>query len=100
MNINKIEIFNNNLSLVIFPKEEKVLVGKISRSISVEEIEEFLDIIMYWDHNYYSNRGLDGVRFDIKIYYEDKIDEYKGVRSLPNNYKEFDTFVRKLYYGR
>lgn len=99
MDIDKIEIENNDLSFVIFPKKEEVLVEDTTRSIKTEKINELLSIIRGWNNNYYKS-GIDGIRFSIRIYSDNDVEVIRGSRDLPNNYLEFSQFVEDVYYGR
>jgi len=100
MEIDKIEITDNDIYLIIYPKENSVLINNEKHNISNEEIEKLLNIVMVWNHNYYSNRGLDGIRFSVKIYSDNQVDEYRGLREVPDNYLEFSNLVRGLYDKR
>ena len=96
MNIDKIDIVNNNIKLTILPEEHKVIKADLVTDITEEEIDEFFRIISVWDNNYYSSTGFDGNSFTVRIYYDGKVDTFKGIRKMPDNYNDFNTFVRKL----
>ena len=97
MNIDRIEIDDNGLYLDIYPKDKYYLCEEFKYPIDNKKIKEFIRIIGLWDKNYYSDIDHDGMHYTIKIYYDGKIDTYKGVRSGPLNYSEFSKFVRGLY---
>jgi len=99
MNIDKIEILSNNIKLTIIPNENKLIRQGKSTTITNEEIEQLIRIIRYWKSDYYSNKDFDGAITLIKIYYDNKIDTIKIIRKLPDNYDEFNKYVR-LLYGR
>lgn len=100
MNIDKIEVYNNGKSFVMFPKENKVLLLDKFISITEEEIKEFLRIIRTWKNEYINNSYSDGIMFNVKVHYDGKIDEMKGIRDVPDNYEEFNQYVGKIYDRR
>lgn len=100
MNIDKIDIYNNGISVIIYPKEKKLFKENKKYNITESEILDFLRIIRTWQNKYEDNQKKDGIIFSIKIYYDGKIDEMKGRRALPDNYKEFDAYVKKIYDRR
>jgi hypothetical protein len=100
MNIDKIEVFNNGFSFIMFPKDKMISLSNKSFSIEEEEIKEFLRIIRTWDKEYINNSYTDGIMFNVKVYYDGKIDEMKGIRAVPDNYEEFNAYVRKVYDRR
>ena len=53
-----------------------------------------------WDKEYINNSYTDGIMFNVKVYYDGKIDEMKGIRAVPDNYEEFNAYVRKVYDRR
>ena len=95
--IDKIEITNNEMNLIIFPKENKVQIRNRKVDISDEEINMLLSIIRTWKHNYGSSKYFDGIKLNINVYYKGQVDSIKSTGEMPNGYLEFDRIVRELY---
>ena len=38
--------------------------------------------------------------FNVKVFYDGKIDEMKGKRAVPDNYEEFSQYVGMIYDRR
>ena len=93
VNVDKIEIYNNEKSFIIYPKENKLLKEENIYYIEEKEIEELIKIIRTWKNNYIDNSYNDGVIFYVRVYYE-------GKRAVPNNYEEFDLYVKRIYDKR
>lgn len=97
MNIDMIEVIENNIKFVIFPKKEKVLIKGNYYPISKEKIDELIRIIRTWDSEYDTSGYLDGNYFEVNVYYDGKVDRMRGKRGMPNNYEEFANYVRSIY---
>jgi hypothetical protein len=39
----------------------------------------------------------DGISFCVKVHYDGKVDIMKGRRAVPENYEEFNKYVKKIY---
>ena len=100
MNIDKIEVYNNGKSFIIFPRENKVSLLDRTISITDDEIKDFLRIIRTWKNEYIDNSYSDGIMFNVKVFYDGKIDEMKGKRAVPDNYEEFSQYVGMIYDRR
>lgn len=100
MDIEMIEISENNIGFVIYPKEEKVLIKEKYYHIDQSEIDDFMRIIKAWKHEYINNSYFDGGSFSIAIYHDGKVDKIRGIRDYPDNYAEFSNFVRRIYERR
>ena len=96
MDIDMIEVMENNIKFVIFPKKGKVLIEGNYYPIEEEKINKLIRIISTWDSEY-SGLGLDGNKFEVSIYYEGKVDRMRGMRGMPSNYEEFVNYVRSIY---
>lgn len=97
MNIDKIEVQNNDKEFIIYPKENKLQKLNKTLDITKEEIEELIRIIRVWDNEYMDNSYNDGISFCVKVYYDGKVDIMKGRRAVPENYEEFNKYVKKIY---
>ena len=100
MNIDMIEVVENSIKFIIFPKKEKVLISDKYYPIKKEKVEDLIRIIRTWDNEYNDLRHFDGNYFEVNIYYDGKVDKVRGVRGEPANYQEFIDFVRSIYDGR
>ena len=97
INIDKITIFNNNDYLEIYPKEHKVICEDKTLTIEDETIKELIKTIRSWNHEYYDGSYLDGPMFEVKVYSEGRVDTFKGVRALPENYSYFSELIRSIH---
>ena len=97
MNIDKIEVQNNDKQFIIYPKKLNVEIENKSYNIELELIEELIRIIRVWDNEYMDNSYNDGISFCVKVYYDGKVDVMKGRRAVPENYEEFNKYVKKIY---
>ena len=100
MNIDMIEVTENNISFIIFPKKGKYLFNDKYYDIEEKKIKELLDIIRNWHHEYSDKTYMGGNMFSINIYYNGKVDKMSGVRGVPTNYAAFSQFVRSIVYDR
>ena len=96
MNVDKITIYNNGTYLEIYPKEKKVLVDDKTLPIETETVKELIRIIRGWKSEYSDNSFLDGPRFEVKVYSEDDVITFRGVRGVPENYYDFTELVRRI----
>ena len=97
MDIDMIEVIENEIKFVIFPKKGKVLIDGNYYPIEEEKIEELISIICLWDSEYTTQGGLDGNYFEVNVYYDGKVDRMRGRRGMPKNYEEFANYVRSIY---
>lgn len=100
MNIDKIEVQNNDKEFIIYPKENKLQKLNKMLDITKEEIEELIRIIRVWDNEYIDNSYTDGINFCVKVHYDGKVDIMKGRRAVPDNYEDFNKYVKKIYDRR
>lgn len=97
MNIDMIDVIENEIKFVIFPKKEKVLIEGDYYPIERKKIDELIRIICLWDNEYTSQDSLDGNYFEVNVYYDGKVDRMRGRRGIPKNYEEFANYVRSIY---
>ena len=97
MNIDKITIYNNDAYLEIYPKEKIVKIKDNTFPIKMETIKDLIRIIRGWKSEYSNNSFCDGPRFEVKVYSDNNVTTYRGVRGVPENYYDFDELVRRLY---
>lgn len=100
MNIDMIEVMENDIKFIIFPKKKQVLIDNKYYPITEEEIENLIRITRNWNHEYSDYSYLDGNIFAVSIHYDGKVDRMRGIRGMPSNYQEFANFVRSIYDGR
>ena len=100
MNIDKIEITENDISLTLFPKTNKLSIGEKEYKIEPDVTRELIRIIRTWDNEYIDNTYFDGNRYEIRIYQDNNVDVLKGTRNGPRNYKEFSKLIRSIYGRR
>lgn len=100
MNIDMIEVMENDIKFIIFPKKEKVLIGDKYYPITMKEIEKLIRIIRNWYSNYNDNSYFDGNIFSVSVHHDGKVDKFRGIRGVPSNYQEFIEFVRDIYDRR
>lgn len=100
MDIDKIEIYENNMFFTIFPKINKVEIEEKTYDIKSETIEHLIRIIRTWDKVYIDNSYIDGNRYEVKIYQDNNVDVFKGVRNGPKNYIDFSKLIRSIYDSR
>ena len=100
MNIDKIEVSENNIYFVIYPKKKEVVINGETSIIEEEKINELIRIVRTWNHEYYDSGYTDGNRFEVIIHYNGKEDVMRGVRGLPENYESFSSLVRSIYGRR
>ena len=100
MNIDMIEVMENDIKFVIFPKKRELLLENKYYPITDEEIENFIRIIRNWNHEYDDDSYLDGNMFAVSVHYDGKVDRMRGIRGMPRNYQEFADFVRNIYDRR
>jgi len=97
MNIDMIEIMENEIKFTIFPKKLQVLIHNKYYPIKEEKIKELIRITRTWDNKYTDSGYLDGNRFEISIHCDGEVNRKCGIRGVPNNYQEFDDWVRSIY---
>ena len=100
MNIDKIEVQNNDKEFTIYPKKQSVEIENKIYYIEKESIEELIRIIRVWDNEYIDNSYTDGINFCVKVHYDGKVDVMKGRRAVPDNYEDFNKYVKKIYDRR
>ena len=100
MNIDKIEVQNNDKEFTIYPKKLSVYIEGKVYYIEQERIEELIRIIRTWKSEYTDNSHTDGISFCVKVHCDGKVDVMKGRRAVPENYEEFNKYVRKIYDRR
>ena len=100
MNIDKIEVSENDISFVLYPKEETILIGEKKYKIDSQLIEKLIRIISVWDNEYYDSSYMDGNIFEVVVYSNNKKTIKRGIRGIPKNYEAFSSLVRGMYYGR
>lgn len=97
VNIDKITILTNDSYMEILPKTHEVYTDDKVLSIDDETIKELIRTIRGWNHEYYDSSYLDGPMFEVKVYSEGRVDTFKGMRSLPENYSYFSELVRRIH---
>lgn len=97
MNIDMIEVIENNLRFIIYPKKKQVLINNAYYPITEEKIQELISIISTWDNEYGASRQIDGNYFEVNVHYDGKIDTMRGIRGMPKNYEKFANYVRSIY---
>ena len=97
MNIDKITISIDNISMTIYPKLKEVKVGDNTINIEEETIRELLHAIVFWKHEYYDGSYYDGIKFEVSVFSGDKVDTYRGTRKVPENFIQFSELVRSIY---
>lgn len=100
VDIDMIEVRENDINFIIFPKKEQVLIDNNYYPITEKEIGDFVRIIRIWDNQYMDNSYFDGNRFNVNVYYDGKVDKMSGIRGIPSNYEAFTKFVRSIYDRR
>ncbi len=99
MNIDKIEVSENNISFVIYPKKNVVIINNKEYNIETKTIEDLIKIISIWDHEYYDSSYMDGNTFEVVVYSNEK-DIFRGIRGVPRNYDSFSKLVWSIYDRR
>ena len=75
---------------------KKVNINGISKDITLEKIEKFLDIIYLWKNEYIDNSKIDGESFKIEVTDDETTTMFKGKNKFPKNYNAFKNWVGEL----
>lgn len=90
-NIDKIEItidnIFNTINVLIMPDTLKAFKDGKEISIDKDFIKSLLRIICLWNKQSNVNNVIDNPSYDIRIYYEGKMDRYSGNKK-PRGFKE------------
>lgn len=100
MNIDKIEVSENDISFVIYPNDNIVVIKGKKYNIDTEIIEEFIRTIRLWKNEYYDSSYKDGNKFEVAVYSNNKKTLIIGNRNVPDNYDSFSRIVRCIYGRR
>ena len=94
----EIIIFNtyNITKINISTKKLKVVINDKIRDITIDKINELLEITKYWNTNY-QGFILDAEKFNIKLIFNNQyIKTYQGNGAYPHNYNDFKRWISDI----
>jgi len=93
----KIEKLYSNIYMFIDVNKHILQFKNKDILITEEKLNELLRIIINWEPSYYSNKLIDGEKFEIKINMKNKKEIIKGVGAYPENYYLFKKWIGEYY---
>ncbi len=88
-------IFSQMNALIYFPEKVCYLNNK-KYNVDDKFLDEIVNIILYWDNEYGTSKGIDMEEFTIIVYSNKKKTKYHGKGKYPDNYSRIKELLGEL----